>query len=703
MKKLVFIPTILNAIMILGVAEAYANEGPLWIYMLISPLIIIQNIPFLLPILIILAAFFLIWRFLNTGDKGLLFGSVILFAIAIFIGIYSYQAFRMEVEHQERIKANRARVKAMYEGKQVPPLDPKAINEEMQKKIKPSGNPEVDRLNRQAVEELTYFRAAIDAQMNNHSTASPQRGYNEKGNANDECKQWREGKNAAELVVAARKAKPEYSSLHPGELHSKGLEHYGRHEDGAAIWAWECEIKKNPQAIEALNDIGIAYMKLNNPELSLEYAHKALSINSGFAHAHYTAGRALLIMGRYSEARTEVEAAVTGGWELWRSYEILGLALRGLSEDKKGDEALRKALSAQPGNQEIKGYVDGSKFEPTWPACQKALTVTAPIEKTKTPVPEPKRAEKVAEPEVTAWEETKGSFPLELTGKDAGELEAVAKIKFEHNDLQAAAALWLKAAEFVEDPQKKARLWSQAARALGKHVSDTTPTAESKEPRITTPRRLSEKAFDMAQNDEDVIYTAAILQYESLRFNKAAAILKSADNRIKMNLPSLHLMEVVYSLANDWQAQRNAALRIGYDPFKTVAGWRPYDWDMWRATCVPSESSRSMKSDGSVKMTWSGALGGVFLLMMLFASGFTGWQVSSRGNRALSHIIIAIFFFTCSVIMFAVIEKFANILLRTLFFPWFFFVMTLPVWIIATYIAGCIMQGTCKGRRKNAN
>lgn len=323
--------------------------------------------------------------------------------------------------------------------------------------------------------------------------------------------------------------------MQPVELHSKGLEHYGRHEYGAAIWAWECEIKKKPQAVEALNDIGIAYMKLNNPELSLEYAHKALSINSGFAHAHYTAGRALLIMGRYTEARAEAEAAVSGGWELWNSYEILGLALRGLNENIKGDEALRKALSAQPGNQEIKSNVDGRKFEPTWPACRNAQTVTAPIDKTKIHTPElmPAETEKTAEPEVTAWEEVKESFPIELTGKDAGELEAVAKIKFENNDLQAAAALWLKAAEFVEDPQKKAHHWSQASRALGKYVSDITPTAKSKEPRITTPRILSEKAFDMAQNDEDVIYTAALLQYESLRFNKASAILKSADNRIK--------------------------------------------------------------------------------------------------------------------------------------------------------------------------
>lgn len=127
---------------------------------------------------------------------------------------------------------------------------------------------------------------------------------------------------------------------------------------------------KNPTRVDGWNDIGYAYQRLNNPELALKYASKATGINPDFGHGHYTAGRALLIMGRYSEARDEFEKAIRNGWQQnGDSQMLLGLALRNLGEEENAVKAFKRSLEIRANNPETLRYLSGEHFEASWPAC----------------------------------------------------------------------------------------------------------------------------------------------------------------------------------------------------------------------------------------------------------------------------------------------------------------------------------------------
>lgn len=192
----------------------------------------------------------------------------------------------------------------------------------------------------------------------------------------DACAEWREGLKAQELVAQARARHPDYPGLSAQETHRKGLEHDRRGEVADAICAWECEVAKNPQSLDGWNDIGYAYQRLNNPELALENAGKATAIDPHFGHGHYTAARALVVMGRYPEAASELEMASRDGWEQAGDTQmLLGLALRGQGDETGATAAFRRALEIRPKHPEASKYLAGEKFTPNWASCRESLAV----------------------------------------------------------------------------------------------------------------------------------------------------------------------------------------------------------------------------------------------------------------------------------------------------------------------------------------
>ena len=302
---------------------------------------------------------------------------------------------------------------------------------------------------------------------------------------------------------------------------------------------------------------------------------------------------------------------------------------------------------------------------------------------------------KLLRAEADAWEVVKGNFPSGFENRSTSDMEYEAKLRFQGKEPLVAAALLLKVAAKENDPHKQAHLWALATRAMGKHVSDTTPTAVSETPRLKTPLLLANKALAAAPEDEDVIYTAALLQYRSIDFATAARTLRDADKRMKVGLPTLHLMEVVYSLAGDHPAQRDAALRIGYDPQKIVAGWKPYSWDMWRATCVPSDEAKRMNPDGSAKMTTEGVFGGAGLLLILSASAVAGGIVarkfSGKSGAGWVHFAAVICVGGVVLAMIGLFEGFAPNVFRNLILPWFGIIMMLPILVPIAYFIGCFI------------
>lgn len=186
----------------------------------------------------------------------------------------------------------------------------------------------------------------------------------------DGCANWLAGQKAGDLVAAARSRHPEYANLSPEQAHAKGLEHDRRREYADAIHAWECEVARKPASLDGWNDIGYAYQNLDNPERALEYARRSTEIDSGFGHGHYTAGRALLIMGRFAEARDELEKAIRNGWQQGGDSEmLLGLALRGTNDESGAMAAFQRALRIRPGHRQTEQYLAGERFSPTWPKC----------------------------------------------------------------------------------------------------------------------------------------------------------------------------------------------------------------------------------------------------------------------------------------------------------------------------------------------
>lgn len=490
MNKHVRIAIIAASITSFVETPAHASEGSLLLWMLLSPLIIFQKIPFLLPGLLALCVVVFIWRFIKNKQYLYIILAAIFVGLAVWSGVNERKTRQVELREQslqhERIEATRARIRSMNEGKPVPPLDENALTKEAQRSLKPTGDAEKDRLNRQAAEDLAHMKVTIDAIQNNRQpTPVPKREYK---------------------------------------------------------------------------------------------------------------------TGMPSDSRQLLRA------------------------------------------------------------------------------------------EADAWEVVKGSFPSGFESRSASDMENEAKLRFQGKEPLAAAALWLKAATGEKDSHKQAHLWALATRAMGKHVNETTPTAGSETPRLKTPLLLANKALAAAPEDEDVVYTAALLQYRSIDFKTAAGTLRDADKKIKMGLPTLHLMEVVYCLAVDRPAQRDAALRIGYDPEKIVAGWQPYDWDMWRATCVPSDQAKRMNPNGSAKMTIEGVFGGVFFFFILGASAVVGWfiapKVSGKSGAGWLHFaaIVCVAVVVLSII--SLFEGFAPNLFRNIILPWYAILMTLPITVPIAYFIG---------------
>jgi len=491
MKTHIRIAVLTAVVMNFVETPAHASEGSLLLWMLLSPLIIFQKVPFLLPGLITLCAAFFLWRFIRKKKYLYIVAAAIFVGLAVWSGMNERETRQVERREQalqrERIDATRARIKAMYEGKPVPPLDEYALTKEAQRNMKPTGDAEKDRLNQQAAKDLAHMKVTIDAIQNS---------------------------------------------------------------------------RPSTPAVKLEKKAGI------KPET-------------------------------------------------------------------------RKLLRA----------------------------------------------------EADAWEVVKGNFPSGFESRPTSDMENEAKLRFQGKEPLAAAALWLKVAAEEKDSHKQAHLWALATRAMGKHVHDTTPSAGSETPRLKTPLLLANKALAAAPGDEDVIYTAALLQYRSIDFATAAETLRDADKKMKVGLPTLHLMEVVYSLSGDHPAQRDAALRIGYDPQKIVAGWQPYSWDMWRATCVPSDEAKRMNPDGSAKMTSEGVWGGAFLLLILSASAVAGGIVarkfSGKSGAGWIHFVAVVCVLSVVLAIIGLFEGFVPNLFRNAILPWYGFIMTLPILVPIAYFIGC--------------
>lgn len=167
------------------------------------------------------------------------------------------------------------------------------------------------------------------------------------------------------------------------ELYRKALDLSSRGEHLTAIEQLKLAIAEYPEFINAYNEMGVQYMRLNELEKADESLLAALKIkpdafepllNRGItlfrlkrftnaelalssaigakddsAIAHYYLGRALTGLERYGDAETELTRSITiGGVEMKEAYRMLANLFIAKGEDQRAIEALETYLKIGP-------------------------------------------------------------------------------------------------------------------------------------------------------------------------------------------------------------------------------------------------------------------------------------------------------------------------------------------------------------------
>jgi len=95
---------------------------------------------------------------------------------------------------------------------------------------------------------------------------------------------------------------------------------------------------------------GLAHARLGQPELAAEHLKRAVTLEPTLRVARLTLAAQLLVLQRYAEAASQIEAAAKLQALDAESQFYLGLAYEGAGRPEKARVALRRALELQPGH-----------------------------------------------------------------------------------------------------------------------------------------------------------------------------------------------------------------------------------------------------------------------------------------------------------------------------------------------------------------
>jgi tetratricopeptide (TPR) repeat protein len=90
----------------------------------------------------------------------------------------------------------------------------------------------------------------------------------------------------------------------------RGLHLASEKRYGEAIAAYRDAIAVDPARSDAHYDLGLAYLKLEQPEKAVGPFQRALSLDPRSVDAHINLGNAFAFLGRYRDAETAYEAAL---------------------------------------------------------------------------------------------------------------------------------------------------------------------------------------------------------------------------------------------------------------------------------------------------------------------------------------------------------------------------------------------------------
>ena len=151
--------------------------------------------------------------------------------------------------------------------------------------------------------------------------------------------------------TATVKNKSKSGHLNPAQLPlALSFHNAGQLDQAAEIY--EGILKGNPRHFDALQLIGVLEIQRNNWESALKYLSKALLVNASIPFVFFNIAIALQKLGRFKEALSNYERAISLKQDYSEAYCNKGVVLNELQEFQLALDSLSKAIELNHGNPE---------------------------------------------------------------------------------------------------------------------------------------------------------------------------------------------------------------------------------------------------------------------------------------------------------------------------------------------------------------
>ncbi|HEV7842640.1 MAG TPA: tetratricopeptide repeat protein [Pyrinomonadaceae bacterium] len=129
------------------------------------------------------------------------------------------------------------------------------------------------------------------------------------------------------------------------ELYVKGTEAAAKGDSKKAVEQFNGALALYPEFAQALNDLGVQYLRLNQPDKAVESFKAALKLTPDDPGLLLSYGIALLNQKKYPEAETELHAALKKNDNLPTAHMYLGITLMSQQKFDEAEKALQRAVS----------------------------------------------------------------------------------------------------------------------------------------------------------------------------------------------------------------------------------------------------------------------------------------------------------------------------------------------------------------------
>lgn len=150
-------------------------------------------------------------------------------------------------------------------------------------------------------------------------------------------------------------ASPEAVSVHQlsvpakaRDLYQKGRKELDRQKVEKSVEYFQAAIQEHPAFAEAHSGLGIAYVRLRNPELARKALIRAIELKEGLAEAHLGMGVLYNDAQQHAEAEKHLLKAQQLTPTEWHVYFELGRAYYGMDQLESAEKNLQIARQARP-------------------------------------------------------------------------------------------------------------------------------------------------------------------------------------------------------------------------------------------------------------------------------------------------------------------------------------------------------------------